>query len=293
MPKKSKKRPDAPAAATELRPLLRVAPGGPVDLSAYDTSARPGGPPGKVHARAGMAGTGSRLGELQDRLFAQSSAGDRRRLLLVLQGMDTSGKGGTVKHVLSGLNPAGCRHRAFKPPTEDERAHHFLWRVERSLPHPGEIGVFDRSHYEDVLVARVRGLVPPAVWLDRYDEINDFERKLTDDGITLVKVFLHIGYDEQRARLLARLDTPRKHWKFSPSDIDDRALWPAYREAYEDALSRCSTDAAPWYIVPADRKWYRNWAVGRLLLEHLQELDPHYPPAAFDVDECRRQLLAT
>jgi PPK2 family polyphosphate:nucleotide phosphotransferase len=279
---------------TDLRSLLRVPPDGePVSLSSYDTSAKPGGPPGKVHARAGMAGAGSRLAELQDRLFAQSSAGDRRRLLLVLQGMDTSGKGGTVKHVLSGLNPAGCRFRAFKPPTEEEQAHHFLWRVERSLPQPGEIGIFDRSHYEDVLVARVRGLVPPAVWMQRYDEINAFERGLAEDGVTLVKVFLHISREEQLKRLLARLDKPRKHWKFSPSDIDDRALWPAFQEAYEAALARCSTPAAPWYVVPADRKWYRNWAVSRLLLEHLEEIDPQYPKADFDVEECRKRLLET
>jgi PPK2 family polyphosphate:nucleotide phosphotransferase len=279
---------------TDLRSLLRVPPDGePVSLSSYDTSAKPGGPPGKVHARAGMAGAGSRLAELQDRLFAQSSAGDRRRLLLVLQGMDTSGKGGTVKHVLSGLNPAGCRFRAFKPPTEEEQAHHFLWRVERSLPQPGEIGIFDRSHYEDVLVARVRGLVPPAVWMQRYDEINAFERGLAEDGVTLVKVFLHISREEQLKRLLARLDKPRKHWKFSPSDIDDRALWPAFQEAYEAALARCSTPAAPWYVVPADRKWYLNWAVGRLLLEHLEEIDPQYPKADFDVEECRKRLLET
>lgn len=280
---------------TDLRSLLRVPPGGgrPVSLSTYDSSARPGGPPGKVHAKAGVAGTGSRLSELQERLFAQSAAGDRRRLLLLLQGMDTSGKGGTVKHVLSGLNPAGCRYRAFRPPTEQERAHHYLWRVERSLPHAGEIGVFDRSHYEDVLVARVRGLVPPSVWQQRYEEINAFERRLTDDGVTIVKVFLHIGRDEQRARLLARLDNPRKHWKFSPDDIDDRVLWPAYEEAYEAALGLCSTRAAPWYVVPADRKWYRNWAVARLLREHLEVLDPRYPPATFDVEECRGRLLET
>jgi PPK2 family polyphosphate:nucleotide phosphotransferase len=279
---------------TDLRSLLRVPPDGkPVSLSSYDPSAKPGGPPGKVHARAGTAGTGSRLTEVQDRLFAQSATGDRRRLLLVLQGMDTSGKGGTVKHVLSGLNPAGCRYRAFKPPTEEERAHHFLWRVERSLPQPGEIGVFDRSHYEDVLVARVRGLAPPAVWMQRYDEINAFERRLAEDGVTIIKVFLHISREEQLKRLLARLDKPHKHWKFSPSDIDDRALWPAYQEAYEAALARCSTPAAPWYVVPADRKWYRNWAVGRLLLEHLEEIDPQYPPADFDVEECRKRLLET
>jgi PPK2 family polyphosphate:nucleotide phosphotransferase len=207
--------------------------------------------------------------------------------------MDTSGKGGTVKHVASGLNPAGVRVTAFKAPTPEEQRHPFLWRVRRALPGPGEIGVFDRSHYEDVLAARVRGLVPRATWARRYAVINGFERSLADDGVTVLKVFLHIGADEQRRRLLARLDDPAKHWKFTPGDITDRALWPAYQEAYEAALERCGTGTAPWYLVPADRKWYRNWAVAQLLLEHLELMDPHHPPAAFDVAAARRALLRT
>jgi PPK2 family polyphosphate:nucleotide phosphotransferase len=235
---------------------------------------------------------GDHLAELQERLFAASTAGDRRRVLLVLQGMDTSGKGGTIKHVIGFCNPSGCRVRAFQAPTAEERAHHFLWRVERSLPRPGELGIFDRSHYEDVLVARVRELAPRDEIERRYDEINGFEKSLTDDGTTVIKCFLHISYGEQRRRLLKRLDRPDKHWKFSPSDIDDRALWPAFQEAYEIALERCSTPYAPWYVIPSDHKWYRNWAVGRLLLEHLRALDPQYPKADFDLTECRRRLRA-
>ncbi|ARQ68033.1 PPK2 family polyphosphate kinase [Streptomyces marincola] len=275
-----------------IRDLLRLPPGGPADLAARPTDATPGFEGTKREALAEGADTGRELARLQERLYAASTAGDRRRLLLVLQGMDTSGKGGTVKHVVRYFNPAGCRIRAFKAPTEEERRHHFLWRVANALPQAGEIGIFDRSHYEDVLIARVHGLVPPPVWTRRYDEINAWERMLADDGVTFVKVFLHLGFDEQRQRLLARLDRPRKHWKFSPDDISERALWPGYQEAYADALARCGTEAAPWYLVPADRKWYRNWAVGRLLLEHLRDLDPQYPAGTFDAERTRAQLLA-
>lgn len=275
-----------------LRELLRVPPGA-VDLARHDPGGRPAGPPDKAAGRAATAAMSQALASLQERLYAASTAGDRRRLLLVLQGMDTSGKGGTVKHVAGHLNPSGCRVRAFKAPTEEELAHPFLWRVRKALPEPGEIGIFDRSHYEDVLIARVRGLVPRDVVERRYAEINRFEESLADDGVTVVKVFLHIGYEEQRERLLARLDDPDKHWKFSPDDIDARALWPAYQEAYELALERCSTGAAPWFVVPANRKWYRDWAVSRLLLEHLEDIGPRYPPGDFDVGECRARLLAT
>ncbi|MER7408290.1 PPK2 family polyphosphate kinase [Streptomyces sp. NPDC000070] len=274
-----------------MRERLRLPAGEPVDLSRHDAAATPGGPDGKAAAKAATARIGERLAGLQERLWAASTAGDRRRVLLVLQGMDTSGKGGTVKHVVGRLNPAGCRITAFKAPTAEERAHPFLWRVEKALPLPGELGIFDRSHYEDVLAARVRDLVPRTVVDSRYERINRFERSLADDGVTLVKCFLHISYEEQRRRLLRRLDKPEKRWKFAPSDIDDRALWPAYQEAYEVALERCGTPYAPWYLVPADRKWYRDWAVGALLLEHLRELDPRYPEADFDVAECRKRLL--
>ncbi|MFE9453802.1 PPK2 family polyphosphate kinase [Streptomyces sp. NPDC006739] len=273
------------------RELLRLPVGGRTDLAGYDTRSTPGVLGGKSATVAATARAGKRLAGLQERLWAAGTAGDRRRVLLVLQGMDTSGKGGTVKHVIGWLNPSGCRIRAFGAPTEEERQHDFLWRVRRSLPRPGEIGIFDRSHYEDVLIARVRRLAPAAEIDSRYWRINDFERSLTDDGVTLVKCFLHISPDEQRRRLLRRLDRPDKHWKFSPGDIDDRARWPAYQKAYEIALERCSAPAAPWYLIPADRKWYRDWAVAHLLLAHLEALDPRYPEADFDLAESRARLL--
>ncbi|MEU6882375.1 PPK2 family polyphosphate kinase [Streptomyces sp. NPDC046712] len=282
-----------PVPSPVLRDLLRVPAGRPVDLSSYSSSKIPAGPPDKA---AGIVATellAPRLADLQERLYAASTAGDRRRLLLVLQGMDTSGKGGTVKHVIGYFNPSGCRIRAFKAPTTEERSHPFLWRITRALPVPGEIGIFDRSHYEDVLIARVRDLVPRRDLGRRYGQINRWEETLTDDGVTIVKVFLHISYEEQRARLLQRLDNPDKHWKFNAGDIEERALWPAYQRAYELTLERCSTPEAPWYVVPADRKWYRNWAISTLLLEHLEALDPRYPAGDFDVAECRKQLLAS
>ncbi|MEU9193847.1 polyphosphate kinase 2 family protein [Streptomyces hundungensis] len=274
-----------------LREALRIPGGERVRLSAYAADATPAGPRNKAEGLAATARMGERLAGLQERLYAASTAGDRRRILLVLQGMDTSGKGGTVKHVIGLFNPSGCRIQAFKAPTREELDHPFLWRVTKALPRPGEIGIFDRSHYEDVLIARVRELVPRSRLDRRYDQINDFERSLADDGVSVVKVFLHISYEQQRRRLLARLDNPDKHWKFNPGDIDERGLWPAYQKAYEIALERCSTADAPWYLVPADRKWYRDWAVSTLLLEQLEALDPRYPPGDFDVEECRRRLL--
>jgi PPK2 family polyphosphate:nucleotide phosphotransferase len=275
----------------DLRELLRLPSGERIELGAYDARATPGSPDTKEAGRADTARMGPRLAGLQERLWAAGTAGDRRRVLLVLQGMDTSGKGGTVKHVIGQFNPSGCRIKAFKSPTEEERAHDFLWRVRRALPEAGELGIFDRSHYEDVLIARVRHLARPAEIGSRYGLINDFERELTEDGVTVVKCFLHISYKEQKRRLLRRLDRPDKRWKFDPSDIEERALWPAYQEAYELALEHCATPHAPWYLVPADRKWYRNWAISRLLLEHLTALDPQYPETDFDVGEYRERLL--
>jgi PPK2 family polyphosphate:nucleotide phosphotransferase len=279
-----------------LRGLLRLRPGGRAGLARRPTDATPGfeggrgGKERKVRAVEEIAAMGEELADWQERLHAAATEGDRRRLLLVLQGMDTAGKGGVVKHVVSHFNPAGLRIRAFKAPTAEELGHHFLWRVSACLPGAGEIGIFDRSHYEDVLVVRVHGLVPEAVWSRRYEEINTWERALADDGMTLVKVFLHIGYEEQRERLLARLERPDKHWKLSPDDVAERARWPDYQRAYTAALERCSTKAAPWYVVPSDRKWYRNWAVSRLLLEQLRELGPAYPPGDFDAERVRRAL---
>ncbi|MFK8908344.1 PPK2 family polyphosphate kinase [Streptomyces sp. YS-3] len=276
----------------DLRRLLRVTPGKRLDLGSVAADAVPAGPAKKAEGLAATAAMAEELAGLQERLYAASTAGDRRRVLLVLQGMDTSGKGGTVKHVIGLFNPSGCRIRAFKAPTREELNHPFLWRIMRALPQPGEIGIFDRSHYEDVLIARVHELVPHRQLGRRYGQINRFEQSLVEDGVSVVKVFLHISPGQQRRRLLERLDNPDKHWKFNPGDLDERALWPAYRTAYEIALERCSTDAAPWYVVPADRKWYRDWAVSRLLLEHLRALDPQYPKGDFDVAECRRRLLA-
>jgi len=282
-----------PADVPSVRAALHL-PGGPVDLAAIDTRATPGFTGGRADALADVAAMAPRLADLQERLYAQALAGGaRRRVLLVVQGMDTSGKGGTVKHVIGQFNPSGCHIHAFKAPTADELAHPFLWRVRREVPGPGLIGVFDRSHYEDVLIARVRELVPRATWSRRYAAVNRFEQALVSDEVTVVKVFLHISPDEQKERLLARLDNPDKHWKFDPADIDERAVWADYRTAYEAALERCASDAAPWYVVPADRKWYRNWAISRLLLETLTDLDPRFPAATFDVEAERRRLLET
>jgi PPK2 family polyphosphate:nucleotide phosphotransferase len=276
-----------------VRAALRLS-GGPVDLDAIDPRATPNFPGNKDEALADIAAMGPQLAELQERLYAQAVAGGaRRRLLVVVQGMDTSGKGGTVKHVIGQFNPSGCHIHAFKAPTAQELAHPFLWRIKEQVPGPGLIGVFDRSHYEDVLIARVRNLVPRGVWARRYATINRFEQGLAKDDVTVVKLFLHISPDEQKERLLARLDNPDKHWKFNPADIDERSVWSDYRRAYEVALEKCDGDAAPWYVVPSDRKWYRNWAISRLLLEHLAELDPRYPAADFDVAAERERLLDT
>ncbi|MEV2253431.1 PPK2 family polyphosphate kinase [Streptomyces sp. NPDC050147] len=275
-----------------MRDLLRVPEGERVNLASYAADATPGRPVDKAAGILATAQMGERLTDLQERLHAASTAGDRRRVLLVLQGMDTSGKGGTVKHVIGQFNPLGCRIKAFKTPTPEELDHPFLWRISQALPAPGEIGIFDRSHYEDVLIARVHELVPPSDLGRRYGRINNFEQSLTDDGVTVIKCFLHISYEQQRRRLLRRLDAPDKHWKFDPGDIDERALWPAYQEAYEIALERCSTAHAPWYLIPADRKWYRDWAISGLLLEHLDMLDPRYPKADFDVGLARKRLLS-
>jgi len=264
--------------------LLRL-PDGPVDLSAHDSSATPGAPGDKGATKAVMGPLGARLAHLQKLLYANGRSGGGQRLLIVLQGMDCSGKGGTIKNVLGPMNPLGCQVATFGRPTEEELAHDFLWRIRRRVPPAGLVGVFDRSHYEDVVAARVRRLVPPSTWRRRYDAINRFESQLTDHGVRLVKVFLHISLEEQRERLLARLDNPAKHWKYDPGDIEDRALWEEYRAAYQDALQRCRTESAQWYLVPADRKWYRNWAVATLVAEQLEDLDLHWPPADFDVEE--------
>jgi PPK2 family polyphosphate:nucleotide phosphotransferase len=276
--------------ADSLREALRT-PAPPVALSRLDPRGTPLAPGSKEHTREVAIADGLRLAELQERLYAEGVTGGRRRVLLVLQGMDTSGKGGVVRHVVGAVQPQGVRYTAFKRPTPEELRHSFLWRVRRAVPGPGMLGVFDRSHYEDVLAGAVRGVVTPEVVERRQREIVRFERQLADEGVTQVKVFLHLSPWEQKERLLARLDDSAKQWKFDPGDIDDRALWPAYQRAYEQVLERTDTDAAPWYVVPADRKWYRNWAVGRLLLETLADLHPRLPEPSYDVAEQRDRLI--
>jgi PPK2 family polyphosphate:nucleotide phosphotransferase len=237
------------------------------------------GPKGKKKADKERVRLGKRLDALQERLYAEAT----QSVLLVLQGMDTSGKGGTISHVAGLVNPQGLKIASFKAPTKQERAHDFLLRTRRELPAPGEIGVFDRSHYEDVLVARVDRLAPAATWRKRYAEINAFERELEDNGVHVVKCFLHISPDTQDKRLRARLTTEEKRWKYNPSDIDSRRNWPDYERAYADMLARCSTVATPWYVVPSDHKWYRNWAVAQLLAETLEDMDPRFPEPGYDV----------
>ena len=278
-------------AAARVSDLLRV-PAGPVDLSALDTRATPGFDGDKAAGKAELDALGPRLSDLQERLHAEGVSGGRRSLLLVLQGMDTAGKGGVVRHVIGQVDPQGCEIASFKAPTKEELAHDFLWRIRKRLPGPGKLGVFDRSHYEDVLVVRVHGLVPRSTWSRRYAAINRFEARLVTDQVRVVKVFLHTSKEEQRQRLLARLDDPTKHWKFNPRDVDERAFWGDYQEAYAAALERCNSDAAPWYRVPADRKWYRNWAVASLLVEQLEDMKLTWPKADFDVEEQRARLLA-
>jgi len=282
--------PDAPTAP--VADLLRVR-SGTVQLDNDDPRATPGFDGDKAEAKKALPVLGARLADLQERLFANGRLGDQRRVLLVLQGMDTSGKGGTVRHVVGSADPGGLLIKTFRAPSAEERSHDFLWRIRQALPGPGMIGVFDRSHYEDVLIARVKDLVERRVWARRYATINRFEERLVDSGCVLVKVMLHISPEEQRARLLARLDDPTKYWKYNPGDIAERALWPRYQEAYEAALEKCSTAAAPWYVVPADRKWYRNWAVTQLLVERLEAMDLQWPAPEYDVDVERARVLAS
>jgi PPK2 family polyphosphate:nucleotide phosphotransferase len=269
---------------------LRVPPG-PVDLTSFATDATPGFSGGKKEGKAALRALGGELTELQERLFAEGKHGSNRRVLLVLQGMDTSGKGGVLRHTVGLVDPQGVRITSFKAPTEEERAHDFLWRIRRAVPEPGYLGVFDRSHYEDVLIARVHGLAPPEELERRYSAINDFERELVEGGTTVIKCMLHISAEEQKARLLARLDDPAKHWKYNPGDINERAHWPRYRESYEIALERTNTEHAPWHVIPGDKKWFKHLAVGRLLHDALTGMNPQWPAADFDVEVERKRLL--
>jgi PPK2 family polyphosphate:nucleotide phosphotransferase len=214
-------------------------------------------------------------------------------VLIVLQGMDTSGKGGVIRHAIGLVDPQGVDLTAFKAPTPEERKHHYLWRIRNALPGAGKIGIFDRSHYEDVLVVRVDSLVPEDVWSARYDEINAFEAELVAGGTRLIKCMLNVSFEEQKQRLAERLADPTKYWKYNPGDVDARQKWPAYMEAYESALEKCNTEAAPWYVIPSDRKWYRNWAVAELLREALAGMGLTWPPAEFDVAAEQRRVAAS
>jgi len=268
-----------------IRDLFRAEVGrGGFDLTQIDTEPTAG--VGKHKAAKEIARDQARLLRWQERLTAEAS----RALLIVLQGMDTAGKDGTISHVIRSMNPQACRITAFKEPTTRELAHDFLWRIRRALPAAGQVGVFNRSHYEDVVIVRVNSLVPEDVWRPRFARINRFEKRLRASGTMVVKIFLHISFEEQRRRLLKRLEDPDKHWKFEPGDLDKRDQWASYMAAYGDAIARCSTDAAPWYVVPSDAKWFRNWAVGRLLLETLQEMDPLYPEPALDISALEARL---
>ena len=260
-------------------------------LADVDARSTPGFDGDKAAGEEALAARAGEISQYQERLYAESKGGGQRSLLLVVQGMDTSGKGGIMRHVVGQMDPQGVKYTAFKAPSKEERAHPFLWRIRNALPAPGQVGVFDRSQYEDVLIVRVHELVPRATWSRRYSQINDFEAKAVADGTTIIKVMLNISSDEQKARLTERLERDDKHWKYNPGDVDERLHWPEYQAAYQAVLEKTSTDAAPWYVVPADRKWYARLAVQNLVLEHLERMDPRWPSADFDV-ETEKQRLA-
>ncbi len=264
-----------------------------VRLADLDCRATPGWTGDKRAAESRLARTGARLSELQERLYAHGRTGGTRSVLLLLQGMDTAGKGGLVRHVVGMVDPQGVALRSFGVPTPEERSHDYLWRIRNALPRPGYIGVFDRSQYEDVLVVRVAGLVPQETWERRYEEIAAFEAEVAAAGTTIVKVMPVVSRDEQAARLRERIERPDKHWKYNPGDVDVRHAWAAYQEAYQAVLDRTSTDVAPWYVVPADRKWYARMAVAELLLHALEGLDLHWPPADFDPEVELARLAAS
>jgi PPK2 family polyphosphate:nucleotide phosphotransferase len=259
----------------------RVKPGAKVDLASFDPNSTAAFKGSKKKAEERLRELSARLDELQEALWAEH----KHKVLIVLQGMDTSGKDGTIRHVFEGVNPLGVRVASFKAPTPEELDHDFLWRVHPRVPGRGEMVVFNRSHYEDVLAVRVKRLAPPGVWRARYDQINDFERLLADTGTVILKFFLHIDKDEQKERLQARLDDPAKRWKFRRGDLDDRRLWPDYMAAYEEALSRTSQKHAPWYVVPANKKWYRNLVVATVLVEALEGLEIQIPEPEEDLKD--------
>jgi PPK2 family polyphosphate:nucleotide phosphotransferase len=258
--------------------LLRVKPDKKLRLSKRDPSDT-AGLQDKDAAVERLAKNVRRLSELQYLLYAEN----RRSVLVVLQAMDAGGKDGVVRHVFSGINPQGCRVTSFKAPTGEELEHDFLWRINRALPRKGEIGLFNRSHYEDVLIVRVHNLVPKSVWSQRYDQINAFEQTLAENGVMVLKFFLHISKKEQLDRLQSRLEKPHKRWKVNPSDFVERKFWDDYQEAYEEALMRCSKPWAPWFIIPANKKWFRNLAVSEILIETLEKEGMKFPQPAYDL----------
>ena len=274
---------------TDPAPLLRAGEG--FRLGEVDPESTPGYDGDKKSGKKDLEALSAELNDLQERLFAAHHDEDSGpAVLLVLQAMDTAGKGGIVRHVVGAVDPQGVELAAFKKPTEEELAHDFLWRIRQRVPGPGMIGVFDRSHYEDVLIGRVRDLADEAEIERRYTAINDFEAELIAAGVRIVKVMLHISPDEQKERLAERLERPDKHWKYNPGDVDERLLWPDYMDAYQAAFDRTSTEATPWFVVPANRKWYGRLAVQRLLLDVLKDIDPQWPAADFDVEVEKKRL---
>ncbi len=267
--------------------------GADFDLTEMDRGGTPGWEDDKRAAEKFGNHRGDLLGELQERFFAEGQAGGSRSLLVVVQGLDTAGKGGVARHVMSKVDPQGVALRSFGAPTDDEAEHHFLWRIKKALPTAGLIGVFDRSHYEDVLVARVDELVAPDVWEARYDEINRFEAELVESGTTILKLALMVSHDEQGTRLMKRLDRPDKHWKYSSNDLPTRRKWDDYQHAYADVFRRTSTDAAPWRVIPADHKWYARLAITEILTQTLIDLDPQWPTVRWDPTVQRRELAQT
>ena len=266
----------------------RVEPDSKVDLSKWDPEDSSEFDDNKEEGRAALANLNRKLAELQEILYAEH----KHKVLIVLQAMDTGGKDGAIRHVFKGINPQGVRVASFKIPSAIEMDHDYLWRVHRQTPGKGEMAIFNRSHYEDVLVVRVHKLVPEEVWKRRYDQINNFEKLLAEEGTTILKFYLHISSEEQKERLRARLEDPTKHWKFDPADLKERQLWKEYMRAYEDALEKTSTKYAPWYIVPANKKWYRDLVVASVILETLRDLKMEYPQPKYDVASILRDFDA-
>jgi PPK2 family polyphosphate:nucleotide phosphotransferase len=281
----------AGAVHFDQHPFETLRAGEGFSLADVDPDSTPGYTGGKQDGKVLLAAMDDELTELQEKLFAESRFGGRKRILLILQAMDTAGKGGIVNHVMAAMDPQGVQFKAFKAPTEEEKSYDFLWRIEKEVPAAGMVGVFDRSHYEDVLIHRVHRWVSPEEIKRRYVAINEFEARLTDSGTKVVKVMLHISGDEQKARLLARLDNPAKHWKYSRGDLDERAFWQDYMSAFQAAIDETNTLQAPWHVVPANKKWYARIAVQQLLLGALSGLDLEWPKADFDVDTERELIL--